>query len=222
MKVLVLCAHPDDETLGCGGTILKHVAAGDEVTWVVVTQAHEPHWNAETIDRKGAEVERVAAEYELARHVRLGFASSRLDMTPRADLIGAVHGVVEEVRPATVYVVHPGDVHADHRDVFEATMSVLKAFRMRSLGVRRILAYETLSSTEAAAPVGRETFAPTVFSDIGDFLERKLAIMSLYESEAQHDPLPRAASAIRALARFRGASIGVEYAEAFQLVRELV
>jgi hypothetical protein len=100
-------------------------------------------------------------------------------------------------------------------------MSVLKGFRMGSLGVRRVVAYETLSSTEASAP-GDPSFEPTVFSDIGDFLERKLEIMSMYESEVQQHPLPRSESAIRALARFRGASVGCEYAEAFQLVRELV
>jgi LmbE family N-acetylglucosaminyl deacetylase len=222
VNVLVVCAHPDDETLGCGGTMLKHVAAGDEVTWAIVTQAHEPQWSPETIERKAAEVDRVAAAYGLARHVRLGFPSSRLDVAPRADLIGALQTVVEEVGPEVVYVVHPGDVHADHRDVFEATLSVLKAFRMGSLGVRRVLAYETLSSTDAAALAGGDMFTPTVFSEIGDFLERKLQIMSLFESEAQHDPLPRGESAIRALARFRGASVGVDYAEAFQLVRELV
>ena len=221
MKVMVVCAHPDDETLGCGGTIQKHVAAGDEVSWVIATQAHEPQWTAETIERKAREVDEVAAAYGLARHVRLGFPSSQLDVTPRAELIGAMHGVLDDVRPELVYVVHPGDVHRDHRDVFEATMSVLKGFRMCSFGVRRVLAYETLSSTDAAAP-GDRPFVPTVFSDIGDFLEQKLAIMARYGSEAQDHPLPRTESAIRALARFRGATVGVEYAEAFELVRELV
>jgi len=221
VRVLVVCAHPDDETLGCGGTIQKRVAAGDEVSWAIATQAHEPQWTAETIERKAAEVDEVAAAYGFARHVRLGFPSSRLDVTPRADLIGALQLVVEEVRPKHVYVVHPGDVHRDHCDVFEATMSVLKGFRMGSLGVTRVLAYETLSSTDAAAP-GDRPFAPTVFVDIGEYLEQKLRIMALYASEAQEHPQPRAESAIRALARFRGASVGVEYAEAFQLVRELV
>ena len=87
--------------------------------------------------------------------------------------------------------------------------------------VRRVLAYETLSSTDAAAP-GDRFFVPTVFADVGEHLERKLRIMTLYASEKQEHPLPRAESAIRALARFRGASVGIEYAEAFQLVRELV
>jgi LmbE family N-acetylglucosaminyl deacetylase len=222
MNVLVIAAHPDDETLGCGGTLLKHVSAGDEVSWLVVTQAHEPQWPSETIDLKAEEVERVASAYGFARYERLGFPSSRLDVTPRAQLIDAIARVIEQCRPSVVYVVHAGDVHGDHADVFDATLVVLKAFRMRTLGTRRVLAYETLSSTDAAPPAPERVFMPTVFSDMTDFLERKLEIMALYESEAQADPLPRGPSAIRALARLRGATIGVEYAEAFRLVRELV
>jgi N-acetylglucosamine malate deacetylase 1 len=221
MNVLVVCAHPDDETLGCGGTILKHVREGDSVVWVVATQAHEPQWSAETILSKTEEVDRVAAAYG-ARVVRLGFQSSRLDVTPRSELMAAIAGAVEEAQPELVYVVHPGDVHGDHGDVFDATLAVLKAFRMGALGVRRILAFETLSSTEAAPAVAARAFMPTVFSDISADFERKLEIMALYESEAQPDPLPRAPAAIRALARLRGATVGVEYAEAFWLVRELV
>ena len=222
MRVLVICAHPDDETLGCGGTMLKHVAAGDELTWAIATQAHEPQWSRETIELKAVEVDRVAEAYGVARHVRLGFPSSRLDVTPRSELMAAVGGVVEQARPELVYVVHPGDVHGDHADVFEATLGVLKAFRMGTLGVRRVLAYETLSSTDAAPPSPARAFLPTVFSDVSDRLERKLEIMAFYESEAQPDPLPRGPEAIRALARLRGATVGVRYAEAFTLVRELV
>lgn len=222
MRALVVCAHPDDETLGCGGTMLKHVDAGDDVHWAVATQAHEPAWSAEAIERKAAEVDAVAAAYGLAGHTRLGFPSSRLDVTPRAELMAAVGGVVERVRPELVYVVHPGDVHGDHADVYESTLAVLKAFRMGALGVRRVLAFETLSSTDAAPPEPYRAFLPSVYSDIGPQLERKLEIMALYASEAQPDPLPRGPSAIRALARLRGATVGVEYAEAFRVVRELV
>lgn len=222
MRVLVVCAHPDDETLGCGGTILKHVAAGDDVRWLVVTSAHEPRWAADIVERKTAEIEAVRAAYGMTEVVRLGFPSTRLDVTPRADVIDAIADVVLRARPQIVYVVHPGDVHGDHADVFEATLVVLKAFRMKALGVRRILAYETLSSTDAAPAHAGRAFLPTVFSDIGAYLERKIEIMAMYGTETQQDPLPRGPSAIRALARVRGATVGVDAAEAFSVVRELV
>jgi N-acetylglucosamine malate deacetylase 1 len=221
VNVAIVCAHPDDETLGCGGTMLKHARRGDSLTWIVATQAHEPQWPAATIELKASEVDRVAEAYG-AGVLRLGLPSSRLDVIPQAELIAAVSGAIETAKPEVVYVVHPGDVHGDHADVFDATLAVLKAFRMGGLGVRRVLAFETLSSTDAAPPVVGRAFVPVVFNDISAELERKLEIMALYESEAQLDPLPRGPEAIRALARFRGATVGVEYAEAFWLVRELV
>jgi LmbE family N-acetylglucosaminyl deacetylase len=113
-------------------------------------------------------------------------------------------------------------VHTDHQTIFTATMSVLKPCYMAGLGVRRVLCYETLSSTEAAPPQLTRAFVPGVFCDITPYLERKIEILGFYETEAQADPLPRGQSAIRALARYRGATIGVQYAEAFMLVRELM
>lgn len=222
MKVLTISAHPDDETLGCGGTLLAHGANGDELFWLIVTQAHEPQWSADVIRRKAAEVQKVAAAYGIVRTVKLGMPTVRLDTVPQAELMDAIRGAITEVRPEVVYLVHDGDVHTDHHTAFQATLGVLKAFYMRELGVRAILSYETLSSTEAAPPQSSRSFGPTVYRDITSYLETKIEIMRLYVSEAQPDPLPRGPSAIRALARYRGATIGVEYAEAFMLIREIL
>lgn len=220
MKELYISAHPDDETLGCGGTILKHLERGDEAYWLVATQAHEPEWSREIIEQKDAEVQCVAEAYGFARCFRLGFETTRLDLVPRADLIERIREVVAEVRPESVYVTHPGDVHTDHGYVYAATAAVLRGFHMKSFGVRRLLCYETLSSTDQASPHGAG-FTANVFTDITPFLERKLELMALYETELHPEPLPRTMTAIRSLARYRGATIGVEYAEAFQLVRAL-
>lgn len=221
MNELFVAVHPDDETLGCGGTILKRVAGGSRVSWAIVTGPHEPAWSREVVDRKLREVEAVADAYNIASVHRLGFASTQLDGVPRSELIEGLRVVMDEVRPDVVYVTHPGDAHAEHGIVFEGVASLLRAFRMASSGPRRLLAYETLSSTDAGAPLPGRAFVPQVFVDIGPHIERKLEIMALYETEAQADPLPRGPSAIRALARARGATVGVEYAEAFALIREL-
>jgi len=220
-RVMAISTHPDDETLGCGGSLLRHRAAGDVLFWLIVTETHEPQWTRESITRRAKEVVEVGAQYGFDQTSKLGFPAARLDTIPQADLMDAIRGVVAEVRPEIVYLIHEGDVHSDHRVVFAATMSVLKAFRMRDLGVRRVLSYETLSSTEAAAIHPRGVFLPQVYRDITPYLERKLEIMGLYESEVHADPLPRGPSAIRALARYRGAAAGVEYAEAFMLIREV-
>jgi hypothetical protein len=101
-------------------------------------------------------------------------------------------------------------------------MSVLKPFYMTQLGVRRVLSYETLSSTEAAPPDPARAFVPEIFSDITPYLDRKIEIMALYESEAQPALMPRAPSGIQSKARQRGATIGIEYAEAFKLIWEIM
>jgi LmbE family N-acetylglucosaminyl deacetylase len=222
MNILIISVHPDDETLGCGGTILKHRAQGDNVYWLVVTQAHEPQWSKAVIERKATEVQQVADAYGIAQYFRLGFPTIRLDAIPQSDLIAAIRDGIEPVKPQVVYLVHSGDVHTDHYATFLATMSVLKPFYMTHLGVRRVLSYETLSSTEAASPHPARAFVPDVYNDITPYIDRKIEIMSLYESESQPELMPRGPSAIRALARYRGATIGVEYAEAFKLLREIM
>jgi LmbE family N-acetylglucosaminyl deacetylase len=222
MNVLVISAHPDDETLGCGGTLLKHIERGDRISWVVVTEAFQPDWSEEVIRRMTRQVESVARAYPVEKTFKLGFHTTRLDSLPIGQIIEAIRSVAEVVRPNIVYVVNGGDVHSDHRIVFAATMSVFKPLYMQRLGVNRILSYETISSTDAGVSQLCAPFLPTVFSQITGFMDRKIEIMQLYETEIQPDPLPRGPSALRSFARFRGATVGVEYAEAFMLLRELI
>lgn len=221
MNELVVSVHPDDETLGCGGTLLRRIAEGRRVSWAIVTKAHSPMWPEEVVEQKLREIEAVAEAYGMTDVHRLGFPATELDDAPRQKLMEALRSVVEKVRPEVVYVTHPGDAHAEHAITFEALTSVLRTFRMRDLGTKRVLVYETLSSTDAGPAMPGRAFVPQVFVDITDELERKLEIMALYATEAQPDPLPRGPSAIRALARLRGAAVGVEYAEAFVLAREI-
>lgn len=221
MNILVLCAHPDDETIGCGATLLKHAGRGDSLYWQILTKAHEPAWSVATIRAKEQEVERVASGYGMRDVIWSGFPSTRMDSVALSDVIDAVRTTVERVRPEIVYVVHQGDIHTDHAVVFRAAMVVLKPFHTARLGVRRVLSFECLSSTDAAPPGLMSAFVPNVYHDVTPYLERKLELMAVYQSEAQPDPMPRGPGALRALARYRGATIGVEYAEAFALLREV-
>ena len=221
MNVLVISAHPDDETLGCGGTLLKHRSQGHRIHWLVVTRAHTPQWTKGVIQRKANEVKRVAEAYGMEQCIRLHFPAVYLDTVPVVELIQEISQAITVLKPEVVYVVHQGDVHTDHQRVFQATGSMLKSFRMSRSGVRRLLCYETLSSTDAAAPAAYQPFLPNVFNDITLYMDQKLKIMALYQTEIQADPLPRGPAAIRALGRVRGATIGVTYAEAFMLIREV-
>jgi LmbE family N-acetylglucosaminyl deacetylase len=221
MRVLIVSVHPDDETVGCGGTILKHREAGDSLFWLIATQAFEPDRSAEIIQRKADEVAAVAQSYRFAEVYKLGLPTTRLDTLPQVEVMASIREVACQVKPDWIYLVNRSDVHSDHRLVFEAAMAVFKPF-FREFGTTRILCYECLSSTDAAPALPERAFVPNVFSDITSWVDRKIEIMRLYETEAQPDPLPRGPSAIRALARYRGATIGVEYAEAFMLIRELM
>lgn len=219
MDVLCISAHPDDETLGCGGTLLQHGDRGDRLHWLIATCATVPEWSAEVVRRKQIEVDCVADAYGMASVHRLGYPATRLAETPERRLLDDIRSVVEECRPSWVYVVHAGDIHGDHRVLNAATMAVLKWFHLRRLGVRRVLAYETLSSTESGMGIYKP-FVPNVLNDISSWVDRKIEVMRMYASEVQADPLPRGESAIRALARWRGAAAGVAAAEAFVTLRE--
>ncbi|MBA3656723.1 MAG: PIG-L family deacetylase [Gemmatimonadaceae bacterium] len=220
-KVLAISAHPDDETLGAGGTLLSASRDGGEVYWAVVTQPDVESHGEDIVSRAARQVEDAATAYGCKKHFRLGFPTARLDTVPQHDLMASLKATIEEVRPDTVLVVHGGDVHTDHHAVFTATMSVLKPFHQHSLGVQLIFAYETLSSTEAAPANPARAFVPNMFFDITPHMARKIEIMEIFGTEKQEELMPRGSSAIRALGRFRGATIGVEYAEAFQLIRSV-
>ncbi|MBN1342017.1 MAG: PIG-L family deacetylase [Phycisphaerae bacterium] len=218
-RILICSAHPDDETLGCGGTILLHRQAGDEVVWLIATQAWPPRWDAETVSHKEAEIAAVAGFYQFAEVVRLRLPASRLDELAFGDVLRPVSQTVADVRPDEVYTVHGGDVHGDHQVLAEAVWRSLKPFR-DGKGVRRVLSYETLTSTDQAPP-SASAFKPTVYRDITSVIDRKIEAMQLYKSELLAAPAGRNAESIRALARVRGAAAGLECAEAFMLLRQI-
>lgn len=221
MRILVTSVHPDDETMGCGGTILRHLEKGDDLFWLILTRAHEPRWDHKVIEQKGAEVEAVSQSYGFEQTHWLKFLAAQLDAVPRIEVIDEVKRVAREVEPDWVYVVNRSDAHSDHQVGFEAILAAFRPFHQEAR-VEKILAYECLSSTDAAPPFPEGAFLPNVFSDVTPYIDRKVEIMNLYATEIHPEPLPREASAIRALARHRGATIGVEYAEAFMLIRELM
>lgn len=219
MRVVVASAHPDDETLGAGGTLLLHGAAGDEIHWLIATRAGPPRWDAETVRQKEAEIQDVAAAYGMRSVRRLPFGAAEIDRVPIREVIEAVASALDDVRPDRVYTVHPGDVHSDHRVLFEALQAAAKPFRRRA-GPSLVLAWETLSSSHQAFAATAPPFRPQVYVPLtADILEAKIAMMERFRTETQEDPLPRGPAAIRAQARIRGAEMGVEYAEAFEVLR---
>ncbi len=216
--VVVIAPHPDDELLGCGGTLLRHVDDGDAVHWVVVTaMTADAGFAAERIAARRSELDEVERAVGFAGRHELGFPTTRLDTVPAGELVGALADVVGTVEPAVVYVPSRSDVHTDHRIVHDAAIACTKWFRHPS--VLEVYAYETLSETDAA-PITVPQFQPTHFVDITAQIGRKLDVLSTYRSELGDFPFPRSVEAVEALARVRGAASGFEAAEAFQVVRQ--
>lgn len=219
-KVLVVSAHPDDETLGCGGTILKHRQNGATIDWLIMTNIHESlGWKPDRVQQRQEQIAKVAQLYGFGETHKLDFPSMGLDSLTMHQMIEAVSGVVRRLEPDTIYVPNRSDIHSDHRITFQTVMSSSKNFRYPY--VKRILMYECLSETEFAPALPENVFLPNVFTDITDYFAQKLEIMGIYESECMPSPLPRSIDAITSLAKFRGSSIGCKYAEAFMLVKEI-
>jgi len=221
MKTLIVAPHPDDELLGCGGTLLRRVAEGGTVAWLLMTAiTKEAGWVAEKIHQRAAEIELVREGLQVAPHhlYALGFPTAELDRIPMKILIGKISEVFADFQPDEVLLPYLGDVHSDHRVTFEAASACTKWFRYPS--VKRVLAYETPSETDFGINPRDSGFKPNVFVDIGGQLEQKLELMKIYASEMGEFPFPRSEKALKTLAQRRGSQAGYEAAEAFMLLRE--
>ncbi len=218
-RILIIATHPDDEVLGCGGTIARYADHGDDVFVVVVTRGVPELFSP-------AVIEQTRRELALA-HQRLGVSSVRfldfpapmLDTIPGYQLADRLKQVIQELGADTIFIPHRGDLHSDHRAVYMA--SLVAARPLEQSPVRRILCYETLSETEWASPEADQAFIPTVFIDISRYLTDKLAAMACYQTQLKTAPNPRSLSIIEALACMRGATVNLHAAEAFMLIRDI-
>ena len=219
-KILAIAVHPDDESLGCGGTLLKHKAAGDAIYWLIVTSMKEEYgFEKGVIEARRKEIEKVSSLYGFDGVYDLDFPTMQLDTIPYSRLIGSISDVFREVEPNIVYLPFKSDVHTDHQIAFKAAYSCTKTFRCPS--IKKIVMMETLSETEFAPSTKEDSFEPNMFVDITDFIERKIEIMNVYKNEMGPYPFPRSERNIRALATFRGATAGCEYAEGFMILKEI-
>jgi len=220
-RILVVSPHPDDETLGCGGTILRHVAEGGEVHLLNITGISQEHgFSQERVLERAAEIEEVRKQYRMASLNNLGLPTTQLDQLPLSDIIGKISEVFTAVKPEILYLPYRYDIHTDHKVVFDAVAACTKWFRYPS--VKRVLVYETLSETDFQLPLNQSGFTPNVFIDIEKYIEKKIDIFMVYRSEVGEFPFPRSERAVRALATIRGTASGSDSAEGFMLLRERI
>lgn len=219
-SIVVIAPHPDDEVLGCGGAIARHTDCGDDVHVVAVTRA-DPVLYPES--EEIAFRQEVAAAHQLlgvATTTYLDFPAPRLDTIAGYELADAIAQVIRQLHPHTVYLPHHGDLHTDHRRVYEATLVATRP--VNGCSVRQLLGYETLSETDWSPPRADSAFLPTVFIDIQPYLATKLKAMTCYGTELKPFPHPRSLEALSALATLRGATAGLVAAEAFTLIRQIL
>jgi len=217
MHILIIAPHPDDEVLGCGGTIGRFSSEGNVVTLCIVTKPYSPDWPIDYIEKKEVEIEKSNKKLGVSQTIFLGFPTVKLDTVPQKELNDSLLKVIVDIKPDIVFVPHNGDLNKDHRIVHEAA---LVATRPISSPIKKILAYETLSETEWGHSIAQ--FKPDIYVDISDYINLKKDAMQMYESELKIAPHPRSIELISALAKKRGSEVGVDYAEAFMLIREII
>ena len=215
-KILVVAVHPDDETLGCGGTLLKHKAKGDKVHWLICTNLNKNH--VYHVKRE-KEIQKVSKLFNFDSVHQLKFETKKIDHYSISQIIDEISKVIKYLKPNTIYLPFKEDIHTDHKKIFEAAYSCTKSFRFKY--INKIYMMETLSETEFSPSTKESTFIPNTFVDISKYINKKVQIMKIYKSEIDNHPFPRSETSIKALASFRGSSSGCKFAESFVLLKEI-
>lgn len=223
-SILVVAAHPDDEILGVGGTMARHAAEGAQVRVLIVAEGATSRHASRNEGLAGEERTALQAAAATAAAIVgsqpplfLGLPDNRLDGLELLDIVKPIEAVVAEAAPELVYTHHVGDLNIDHRIVHRAVLTACRP--QPGSPVRGIYCFETVSSTEWA---GAATFSPTRFVDITPFMDRKMEAVEAYGSEMRAFPHARSRDAVRALAQWRGATVGHPLCEAFEVLREIV
>ena len=216
-KILVIAVHPDDETLGCGGTLLKHKYDKDQIHWLICTKLNDHHPYFKNRDR---EIKKVKKLYDFDSINNLSLETAKIDQYPMNEIIEKISKVIKKVRPNIIYLPFRQDVHSDHRKIFDASYSCTKSFRYDF--IKKIYMMVTLSETEFAPSLNKDAFVPNTFIDVSKYLKKKIQIMKVYKNEIKKQPFPRSEKNIKALAVYRGSTSGFKFAESFVLLKEII
>ncbi len=218
-KVLVIAAHSDDEALGCSGTMAKHVAAGDEVHVLFMTDGVGARLaNKNDSDLRKTAAEQAGAVLNLKSMAHFDFPDNKMDSIPLLDVVQAIEVKIEEIQPDIIYTHHIGDLNVDHQITHKAVITACRP--QPEFCVAAIYTFEVLSSTEWQVP-GYIPFCPNVFVNITEHIHTKRVVLEKYADEMRAAPHSRSIENVLQLSSVRGAAVGVDFAEAFMLVREI-
>lgn len=214
-KILVVCAHPDDETLGLGGTIAAHAKNGDKVYVLILTEGVSGRGKTNFVKREN-QARRACSILGTQDPQFLNYPDQKLDTIPLIELSRHIEHEISKWGPETVYSHYWGDANQDHKKTFEATLVAVRP--KPSFSVKRFICFETPSSTEW----GNVGFHPNLFVDIEDTQKIKMKALQKYKDEVRGFPHPRSRTALISRARYWGSTVGIKHAEAFLLLRELI
>jgi len=213
MNVLVASAHPDDEILGVGGTICRHISNGDDVYVCIITKTYEPEWSNEFRENKIQEQKEVDKLLGIKERFNLNYPTVKLNLVPHGELSQKITNIINQIKPEIVYTHFEDGINQDHSITFKACMVAT-----RPPNKIKLLCYETISETEWS----NKPFKPNIWVDIQNFLEKKIEAFEIYKSEVREEPHPRNRKGIKILAQKRGIEAGLSYAEAFVLIRQII
>lgn len=218
MKIAVISPHPDDETLGAGGFLLKHRKEGNQIYWINMTDVNENQgWDSSFIKYRKRQIEQICEFYKFDKFYNLKYPPCTLENVNKHELLSGYGKCIQEIQPDCIVLPNPQDAHSDHLITYEVGMSCSKIFRYPY--IKKILTMEILSETDFSK--NAEAFAPNYFVDISEYIEDKIAALKIYDTELGKAPFPRNIEAVRALALLRGGMSGSHYAEAFKIIKEI-
>mgnify|MGYP001174796776 FL=1 len=214
-KILVISPHPDDETLGCGGTLLKHRSKGDQINCLLITSPNKYH----KLFKKYQNIfKKINQAYKFKNFLNLNLEATKLDTVKNKLLIDMIAKCIIKIKPNILYIPCPYDAHEDHKKIYNAMIPFTKSFRYPY--IKEILIYETLSETNFDV-MEKKSFKPNHWIDISKFINKKIKIMRIYKSELKNHPFPRSKDSIISLAKLRGSFSNCKYAESFNLIKKI-
>jgi len=221
-KILIIAAHPDDETIGCGGTIARHAYNGDEVGIITLTDGvnSRNNFNDEDVERRSKAAKNAMKRLNAKWITSGNFPDNQIDSVPLIDVIKFIESYKKAFYPDIIYVHSPSDLNIDHRIAASATLTAYRPQPSETYSEIRF--YEVSSSTDYNVKQLEQKFAPNLYINIDNFWKNKLEALNEYDIEIHDDPHSRSYKKIKSLAEFRGSESGMQLAEAFEVVRRII
>lgn len=219
MNVLVVAAHPDDEVLGCGGSMAKHIQHGDTVSVIILGDGETARAGNANIKVRQQQIHNVEKYLHWTNLILEQLPDNQFDSVSLLSITKIVEKHLFRLKPDRIYTHHAHDLNIDHRLTFSAVLTACRP--QPDFFVKEIFSFEVLSSTEWQAKDKHFLFAPTVYADITSWINQKITALEYYRGELRPYPHPRSVEGVKILAQYRGLEVGMVYAEAFELVRSL-